>query len=139
MKLEAPQLAEKVVSSLADLKGRDIRLLDVRGKSSFTDFMVIVSATSDRHLRSLAQRLVDDMKQFNVAPLGTEGEDSREWVLVDFVDVLVHVMLPEVRDHYQLEQLWGEWQEGAELPSPEPEEDPMHPASLLHTRTFRRT
>lgn len=139
MKFEPQQLAEKVVASLEDLKGKDIRLLDVRGRCSFTDFMVIVSATSGRHLRALAQRLADDMKQHDVKAHSIEGEASGEWVLVDFLDVLVHVMLPDVRDHYQLEQLWGDLPVSEDAANHEQAEaDPMHPASLLRSRGIRR-
>ncbi|OYV28604.1 MAG: ribosome silencing factor [Halothiobacillus sp. 20-54-6] len=98
-----------VIAALEDLKAIDIRVLDVRGHCNFTDFMVFSSGTSDRHLKSQANSVVEKVKAHGVRPMGVEGDDvpSTEWVLVDLVDVLVHIMLPETRDHYQLEKLWS--------------------------------
>lgn len=102
-------IAGWVVSALENMKGIDIRLLDVRGLCNFADFMVFSSGTSDRHLKSQANSVVEQLKAHGVRPMGVEGDDvpNTEWVLVDAVDVLVHIMLPETRDHYQLEKLWS--------------------------------
>ncbi|MEL7298152.1 MAG: ribosome silencing factor [Pseudomonadota bacterium] len=106
MTLTPEQVAEKAVAALEDAKARDIKLIDVRALTSMTDFMVIASGTSDRHVRSVSLSLVDDMKAAGHRPLGIEGENDGEWVLVDLQDSLVHVMLPRVREFYNLEKLW---------------------------------
>lgn len=107
--MESQQLADLVVDALEDLKGLDIHVLDVRGRCNFADFMVFASGTSDRHLKALAASVTDKAKAAGVRPMGIEGDDvaSTEWVLVDLVDVVVHIMLPQARDHYQLEKLWS--------------------------------
>jgi len=100
------QLIDLVVEALEDVKAVDIRIVDVRGKTAITDIMVIASGTSDRHVKALADNVVIKAKEAGVQPLGVEGQDSRDWVLVDLNDVVVHVMLPQVRDFYNLEKLW---------------------------------
>lgn len=100
------QLVDLVVEALEDVKAKDIRIVDVRGKTAITDIMVIASGTSDRHVKALTDNVVIKAKDAGVKPLGVEGQDSREWMLVDLNDVVVHVMLPEVRDFYNLEKLW---------------------------------
>jgi ribosome-associated protein len=100
-----PQL-KLVKDTLEDMKAVDIRLLDVRGISDVTDYMVIASGTSDRHVKSIADRVVQQSKAAGVRPFGIEGDREGEWVLVDLPDVMVHVMLPRVREFYALEQLW---------------------------------
>lgn len=100
------QLIDLVVDALEDVKAVDIRIVDVRGKTAITDIMVIASGTSDRHVKALADNVVIKAKEADVQPLGVEGQSSRDWVLVDLNDVVVHVMLPEVRDFYNLEKLW---------------------------------
>ncbi|CAA0094633.1 Ribosomal silencing factor RsfS [Zhongshania aliphaticivorans] len=104
--MDAEQLKKLVVDSLEDVKGRDIVVLDVRGMSGVTDFMVVCSGTSNRHVKSLANNVWVDAKKSDVVPLGMEGEDAGDWVLVDFGDVVVHIMLPEARLFYDLERLW---------------------------------
>src|SRR5690606_25862637 len=88
------------------LKGKDVTESDVRGKSSVCDFMVIASGTSTRHVKSIADEVVRFAKRLDVMPLGVEGEREAEWVLVELGDVVVHVMLPRVREFYALERLW---------------------------------
>lgn len=105
MKTEA--LAELAVNALDDLKGVDITTIDVRDKTSITDTLVIASGTSERHVRSLADRVLDNARAAGVRPLGVEGEQGGEWLLIDLGDVVVHVMLPEKRDFYNLEKLWS--------------------------------
>lgn len=101
-----PPALPVVQAALADMKAVDVRVLDVRGVSDVADFMVIASGTSDRHLRSIADRVVQMVKAAGQRPLGVEGEQQGEWVLVDLPDVMVHVMLPRTREFYQLENLW---------------------------------
>lgn len=100
-------IAETVVAALEGLKARDICVLDVRDQTSITDTMIIASGTSDRQVRSLAEKVIEACKARGERPIGVEGMDGGEWVLVDLADVLVHVMLPKVRDFYNLEKLWG--------------------------------
>ena len=104
----ASQIKDLVVTALDDMKGEDIQVLAIDDISDFADFMVVVSGTSDRHVRALASSMIDDLKDAGVRALSSEGEDLGEWVLVDFADVVVHVMRPEVRAFYELEKLWGE-------------------------------
>jgi len=99
-------LADRVVDALENLKAQAILRLDVRHLTSMTDVMIIASGRSDRHVRAIAQALLDDCKEAGVAPIGVEGLESGEWVLVDLGDVIVHIMLPKVRDFYSLEKLW---------------------------------
>jgi ribosome-associated protein len=100
-------LQKMVLNALDDLKARDVVVMDVRGLTSIADSMVIASGTSDRHVRSLAENLVEKCKEGGHRPLGVEGLKDGEWVLVDLQDVVVHVMLPRVRDFYNLEKLWA--------------------------------
>jgi ribosome-associated protein len=99
-------LVELVESSMSDLKAIDIRVLDVSTMTSITDFMVIGSGTSDRHVRSIADRVIERTKQAGNRALGVEGHEYGDWVLVDLGDVVVHVMQPATRDFYKLENLW---------------------------------
>lgn len=100
------QLKSVVIAALEDMKAVNVKVLDVRGLTDITDTMVIASGTSDRHVRSVADRVVEKAKQAGVRPFGIEGERDGEWVLVDLPDVLVHIMLPRVREFYGLEKLW---------------------------------
>ena len=108
--MELEQLRDTVVLALEDLKGIDIRVLDVRGRCSFTDLMIFASGSSDRHVKSLANNVDDKVRENGVRPLGIEGNDQAQanWVLVDLGDIVVHVMLPETREFYQLEKLWAD-------------------------------
>lgn len=99
-------LEEVVVRSLEDMKAVDLKVLDVSKLTSITDTMVVASGTSGRHVRALAENVVEKSKAHGRRPIGVEGEREGEWVLVDLQDILVHVMLPRVRDFYQLEKLW---------------------------------
>jgi len=100
-------LSQQATTSAEDLKGKDITALDVKGKASFTDHMIFVTGTSTRHVKSIAQCIVDDIKKAGCTVLSMEGEEDAQWVLVDLGDVVVHVMTQETRERYQLEELWG--------------------------------
>ena len=102
----APDLRQQVHAALEELKARDVREIDVRGKTGITDYMVIASGTSTRHVKSIADEVMKYAKRIGNAPIGVEGEREAEWVLVDLGDVIVHVMLPRVREVYALERLW---------------------------------
>lgn len=105
-KSTAPGLREVVLDALADMKAVDVRALDVRGLTDITDTMVVASGTSDRHVKSIADRVVQRCKEAGFRPYGMEGERDGEWVLLDLQDVVIHVMLPRVREFYALEKLW---------------------------------
>lgn len=99
--------AQAIVSAaLDDMKAVDVAVLDVRGLTDIADTMIIASGTSDRHVRSIAERVVERVKAAGMRPLGIEGEREGEWVLVDLNEVILHVMLPRVRELYGLEHLW---------------------------------
>lgn len=111
------QMLQWVLAALEDLKGREVTVLDVRGKTSVTDYMVVASGTSERHVHALADHVVEQVAGHGIRPLGVEGEHSRDWVLVDLGDVIVHLMLPETRNFYQLEKLWQVGGDGAAFES----------------------
>jgi ribosome-associated protein len=102
----ADNLRKLVMSALEDLKAEDIVEMDVHDKTSVTDYVVIASGTSSWHAKSIADNVVTEAKQAGYRPLGVEGENEAEWVLVDLGDVVVHVMQPAVRNFYDLESLW---------------------------------
>ena len=105
--LPAPaDLLKLATAALEEIKAKDLVEIDVRGKTSVCDYLVIASGTSTRHVKSLADEVVKASKQAGFQPLGVEGEREAEWVLVDLGDVVVHVMLPRVREFYALERLW---------------------------------
>jgi ribosome-associated protein len=101
-----PTLRDVVLGALAELKAVDVRALDVRGITDITDTMVVASGTSDRHVKSIADRVVQRCKEAGFRPYGMEGERDGEWVLLDLQDLVLHVMLPRVREFYALERLW---------------------------------
>jgi ribosome-associated protein len=105
--MNSEQLSELVVEALEDVKGKDIVRLDVRELTSVTDYMVVASGTSNRHVKALADAVAEKSKAAGHRPIGVEGEDGSEWVLLDLGDTLVHVMLPRVREFYNLEKLWS--------------------------------
>jgi ribosome-associated protein len=104
--MESEQLKSLVTDALKELKAADVAVIDVAEVSGFTDYMVIASGTSTRHVKSLAENLIRRCRSAGVRPLGVEGEGVAEWILVDLGDVVAHIMLPEVRDFYNLEKLW---------------------------------
>jgi ribosome-associated protein len=95
-----------VIDALADMKALEVKVLDVRGLTDIADYMVIASGTSDRHVRSVAQRVVERTKEAGFRPHGVEGQQDGDWVLIDLSEMIVHVMLPRVREFYGLEKLW---------------------------------
>jgi ribosome-associated protein len=101
-----PSLKNVVIDALADMKALEVKVLDVRGLTDIADFMVIASGTSDRHVRSVAQRVVERTKEAGFRPHGVEGQQDGDWVLIDLSEMIVHVMLPRVREFYGLEKLW---------------------------------
>jgi len=101
-----PALAQVVLAALEDMKAVNVKAMDVRGITDITDMMVVASGTSDRHVKSIADRVVQRCKEAGYRPLGIEGERDGEWVLLDLNDVVLHVMLPRVREFYALEKLW---------------------------------
>jgi len=101
-----PALKTVVADALADMKALDVKVLDVRGLTDIADCMVIASGTSDRHVRSVAQRVIEKAKEAGFRPHGVEGDQDGDWVLIDLSELIVHVMLPRVREFYGLEKLW---------------------------------
>lgn len=95
------------VTALEDMKGIELAVIDIVGKSSIADAMIVVTGTSQRHVRSLAESVRQSAKEADHPPLGIEGSDSSDWVLVDLGDVIVHVMTQEKREFYSLEKLWS--------------------------------
>jgi ribosome-associated protein len=103
-------LAKKklVISALEDIKARDIQAIDVRRLTAMFDWIVVASAESARQTKSLSRHLRNRLAEFGAGIVGTEGEETGEWVLVDAGDIVAHVMQPAVREYYNLEELWGE-------------------------------
>lgn len=101
------ELNEIIINALEDLKAKDVVSLDVSNLTDVMDTLIIASGTSSRHVKSLASNAVQDAKDRGIAALGVEGLDSGEWVLADFGDTVLHVMLPATRDFYDLEKLWS--------------------------------
>src|ERR1700760_4710104 len=112
----ASPLQDVVTATLEDMKAVNVKVLDVRGLTDIADTMIIASGNSDRHVRSIADRVVEKVKGSGFRPLGTEGERDGEWVLVDLQDIILHVMLPRVREFYGLERLWDNGSEIAAAP-----------------------
>lgn len=101
-------LCDITLRLLDDRLGKDLVALDVRGISSFADYMIIVTGTSSRHVKTLAEHLIEETKAMGIDRLGVEGMESLDWVLIDLVDLVVHVMRDEVRRYYDLERLWSQ-------------------------------
>jgi ribosome-associated protein len=105
--MNSNELSELVVEALEDIKAVDIVKLDVRDMTTVTDWMIVASGTSSRHVKALIDNVSDVVKAAGHRPVGIEGEEGGEWVLLDLQDALVHVMLPKVREFYNLEKLWS--------------------------------
>lgn len=107
MKARNPrEIADAAMRVLDDHKATDIRCLDVAHLTSLMDFMIVATGRSDRHVRALGDALIEYCKENGIELLGTEGQDAAEWLLVDLVDVVVHIMLPRTREFYDIEKLW---------------------------------
>ena len=105
--MNSKKLVAMIVEALDDVKAQDIVTLDVRNMTSVTDYMVVASGTSSRHVKALVENVAEQAREAGHRPIGVEGEDGGEWVLLDLQDALVHVMLPKVREFYNLEKLWS--------------------------------
>lgn len=101
-----PPLLEVVHEAAEDLKAQNIVEIDLRNYSSFTDFFVIMSGTSDRHVKSIADSIVEKSKKSGVVPMGVEGYETGRWVLIDLGDIVIHVFQEEDREYYQIEEFW---------------------------------
>src|ERR1700753_2922249 len=110
----ASPLQDVVPAALDDIKAVNVKVLDVRGLTDIADTMIIASGNSDRHVKSIADRVLEEAKKAGYRPLGKEGERDGEWVLVDLCDIIVHVMWPRVREFYGRERLWDN---GSEIPA----------------------
>ena len=101
-------LKDKIVSVLDNNKASDVVTIDLEGKSSIADFMIIASGTSSRHIQALSEQVLEEFKKQGILGLSIEGKESKEWKLVDGIDVVVHIFNPEKRKFYELEKIWSE-------------------------------
>ena len=106
-RMNSEQLCTLIVDALNDVKAQDITKLDVRKMTTVTDYMIVASGTSNRHVKALVDNVSEKAREAGHKPIGVEGEEGGEWVLLDLQDALVHVMLPKVREFYNLEKLWS--------------------------------
>lgn len=120
---ESAQMCEVALAALADAKGEQVRLLDVRKLTDIADYMIVASGASNRHVKTLAERVVEKMRGAGWRHLGIEGVDTSDWVLVDFVDIVVHVMRAPTREYYRLESLWDETLSEVLMPQDTPHAD----------------
>jgi ribosome-associated protein len=102
-----PEVA-RAAELMLDRKAQDVAVLDLRGITGVTDFFVIATGRSDTHVSAIADFMIDELKEEGVRPVGVEGLRGGRWVLVDYVDFVVHVFHPSAREFYQLERLWGD-------------------------------
>jgi ribosome-associated protein len=106
--LNPEQLQQLVIDAMDELKAVDIKHIDVEGIAGFTDRMVFASGTSTRHVKSIAQSVQDAARAADIHMLGVEGEEVGEWILIDLGDVVVHIMVPDTREFYDIERLWSQ-------------------------------
>jgi ribosome-associated protein len=128
--MKTPPLLTLVEKAAEDIKALDLKRLDVRELTTITDHMVICTGTSNRHVKSIAENIIKDAKEAGYRPLGTEGLDSGEWVLVDLGDVVAHVMQVQARAFYQLEKLW-------DVPPPEVAPAPKAPKARKPSKSSK--
>ena len=101
-------ILESIIESIGNAKGLNISVLDVRESTDMTDFLVIVTGSSNRHVKSITKTVIQEMRDLGIRPIGLEGEQYAQWVLLDYCDVLINVMLADTREFYDLESLWDE-------------------------------
>lgn len=106
--MDSEALNKLVIDALEDMKAQDIAFIDVTGRTSVTDTMVIATGTSSRHVQAVADNVSEKVKEAGLMPLGSEGRGNSDWVLIDLGDAVVHVMTAQAREYYDLERLWGE-------------------------------
>ena len=102
------ELRDYILKALDDIQAEDIKLLEVTEISSFTDYMIIATGRSDRHVKAVADTVLEQLQEKGIKAIGKEGFETAEWVLLDFDDAIVHVMRQQTREFYDLEGLWGE-------------------------------
>ncbi|MFC6276116.1 ribosome silencing factor [Psittacicella hinzii] len=107
METSQTEICSLILDKLDDLKAQEPCKIDVRAKSTITDTMIIVTATSDRHCGALARHLIDEMKKQGIESYGSEGTNTAEWIVVDFGSIMVHIMQDQARKEYDLEKLWS--------------------------------
>ncbi len=105
--MQLEKLNDFLVDKVDDMKAQDIKTIDVQGKSSITDYMIICTGTSKRHVSSIADHVAKESKLAGITPLGIDGEEQGEWVVLDMGTTIVHIMQEDQRELYQLEKLWG--------------------------------
>ncbi len=106
--MEIEKIKNIVIEALEDIKGFQIKTINVRGKSNFTDIMIIVSGNTARQVKAIGSNLLLVAREHDIKILGSEGEQQGEWMLIDLGDIVVHIMQPDIRNFYNLEKLWGE-------------------------------
>jgi len=105
--MQSADLKQVVNVALEDAKAREVTWMDVTNLTDITDYMVVASGTSNRHVKAIVDRVIEQVREAGLKPLGVEGLEEGEWVLIDLGDIVVHVMLPRVREFYDLERLWS--------------------------------
>jgi|TARA_B110000037_G_C17099356_1_gene497371 ribosome-associated protein len=100
------KIKDNVINALEDIKAFDIVSIDIRKQATIADYIVIASANSSRQAKALADNIKDSMQEIKVPLIGIEGDSESEWVLVDVGDIIIHIMTPTIRAHYNLEELW---------------------------------
>lgn len=106
--VELPPELARAIEAASDRKGLDMLVLDLRGLSDATDYFLLVTGTSDLHVRSIAEHVLEELKQRGIRPSHVEGLRAGRWVLIDYIDFVVHIFHPAAREFYQLERLWGD-------------------------------
>jgi ribosome-associated protein len=106
--MQSEQIKDVAIATLEEMKAIDIQVMDVRELTDITDYMLVSSGSSDRHVKAIADKVLDALRGCDIRPLGVEGKEKSTWILLDFGDVVVHVMHPEDRSFYDLEGLWGD-------------------------------
>ena len=103
---EVKKIKKICLEALDDMKAQDVSEIDIEKYSSFASNLIIATGTSSRHLKSISEKIIDTLKDNKIKILGTEGQEAKEWILIDIGDILVNIFRPEVREYYQLEKMW---------------------------------